>query len=492
VRSRPSFLALGVAVALSAPLAFASDDVSWVHADGSPGWTAAISSDTRGNGATASPLTAPLWFAKFPDAKIRLAPEGSLDLAAMRGKVLLVDYWASWCAPCLLELPHLQRLHAARSGDGLVAVAVNADEDAANAADSAKRLGLTMAIGVNDPNVYRALGVRTLPTLLAVDKQGRLRSRWDGYRPGLEKEIAATVDRLLADDAAGTTREVASVFEGAGRLRVRWLRDLTGSADGVVGLPAGVAGGMRVVASGGDEIVSFDAAGEALARLKIDGGAGRLRDFGVAADGTRELLGFRQGGTSVSVIALRSGDVRGIALPAPLLDLAVTGSPGGDGRRLTFATMRGAAQAGAGEARAALREGSSGARSVAAAPGGGVYALNEGGAIGTLDGSSPAWAARQPSATRLLSAREADAVVGPQGVIAAVSGRFLGDGERQLAVATYSGHLTLLDEVSGRIVFDAVWAGLHDLSAADLDGDGRDELLVAAGRSVAALKAAGR
>jgi len=489
---RARLLTFVLTLAVDPALARAADEIAWIRSDGAPGWSAAIAREPVPAGTAASPLSAPMWFAKFPDVKIPLAPAGSFATASARGKVLLLDYWASWCGPCLQELPHLQRLHLARVADGLVAVAVNADENAASAADSAKGLGLTMAIGVNDPDTYRALGVRTLPTLLAVDKQGRLRARWDGYRPGLEKEIAATVDKLLKDDPAGTTREMASVIKGSGRLSARWMRDLLGTADGVVGLPAGVAGGMRVVASGGDEILSFDAAGEALARLKVQNGAGRLRDFGVAADGTRELIGYRPGATTVGVLGLRSGDLRTITLPAPLLDLAVSGATGGDGRRLVFATMGGTAEAGPQDQRAALREGASKVKSLAAVPGRGVLTLKDDGAVGALDGSAPAWADPAPAASRLLAARQDGVVVGPQSVVAAVSGRFLRQEGRQLAVATHAGHLALIDEASGRVEFDAVWTGIHDLGAADLDDDGIDELLVAAGRSVTALGTAGR
>ena len=92
----------------------------------------------------------------------------------------------------------------------------------------------------------------------------------------------------------------------------------------------------------------------------------------------------------------------------------------------------------------------------------------------------------------MLAGREDGAIVGPSSVIAAVWGRFLPEGGRQLAVATHAGHLALIDEASGRVEFDAVWAGIRDLGATDLDGDGRDELLLAAGRSVTALGAAGR
>jgi thiol-disulfide isomerase/thioredoxin len=485
------FAATLCALALAIASAAAADDIISIHSDGAAGWTTAVPNGAGAGQPGATPLTAPVWFARFPDAKIPLATGGSFDLAGARGKVLLLDYWASWCGPCIKELPHLQKLHLAHEGEGLVAVAINADEDAAAASASAKKLGLTMMIGLNDKNVYRMLGVRNLPTVFIIDKQGRLRSRWDGYRTGLENEIDATVAKLLADDETGTTREVASVVSGPGLLRARWFRDLPEAANGVVGLPAGLAGGMRVVASSGDELLTLDAGGEALARLKTTNASGRLLDFGAAADGTRELLGYRPGATSVGVIALRSGDERAIALPAPVLGVAIASEGIGDKRRIAFSTLRGAATCGPNDTQAALLEGAGGVRSVAARPGLGILALREDGSIGPLEDSSKAWSKPVPGAANLLAAREEAAVVGPKAAIASVSGSFLAQGGRQLAVATFSGHLLLLDEASGRVVFDSVWTGIHDLSAVDLDGDGHDELLVAAGRSVTALSSTG-
>jgi hypothetical protein len=278
------------------------------------------------------------------------------------------------------------------------------------------------------------------------------------------------------------------VLSGQGRLAALWSRDLGGAVDGVVGLPAGI-DGRRVVASGGGELVSFDGTGEVVARIRSASTAGRLIDFGAAADGTRELVGFRLGGTAFGVTALRSGTVRTIAIPAPVLDVVATGDASGDGRRLAIATLRGAAQAAANDERAVLVVGAGAVRSVAAIAGK-VVGLQEGGSIGGWDGATPAWPQRAEGAERLLAAQDNGAAAGPRTVVAAVTGRFFGEGGRQLAVATYAGHLTILDLSSGRIVFDAAWADVHDLAANDLDGDGHDELLVASGRSVTALGSA--
>jgi thiol-disulfide isomerase/thioredoxin len=477
---------LGFALLAEAPAAD-SDEISRVRADGEPAWRAAITRQPNPQGLPTSPLLAPLWFAKAPAVKIRLAPEGTFELASARGKVLLLDYWASWCAPCIKELPHLQALHVTRSDKGFLALAVNVDQDAASAAASAKTLGLSMMIGLNDPEVKATLGVASLPTLLAYDQHGRLRARWDGYANGLETEIAGKIDALLADEAAGTTRDVATVITGSGKLQVRWLRDLPAPVDGVLALSEDHG---RVVASGGDSLVTFDAAGETVTRVRTDGSAGRLLDFGLSADGTRELVGFRVGAPSLNVIALRSGTERSIALPAPLLDVAAVGT--GAERRLAVATMRGAAFAGNGADRAAAVEGAESVRAVAVVPGQGVLGLREDGIIGRLDAKSPAWPHPAAGAERLFAATEDGAVTAPRSVVAVVSGRFLPGEGRQLAVATYAGHLALLDLATGAIQFDAIWPNVKELAAADLDGDGRDELVVASGRSVAALGAAGR
>lgn len=371
----------------------------------------------------------------------------------------------------------------------MLAVAVNADEGVDVASESSKRLGLTMMVGLNEPALYRTLGVRTLPTLLVIDKQGRMRARWSGYRPGLEKEIAAIVDKLLAGDESGTTRELAMVISGDGQLQARWSRELPGSADGVIGMPAGIDGGARVVASSGDELLSFDAAGDAVARLKVTKATGKLLDFGVTKDGAREIVGYRPGATTVGVIALRSGSERAISVPAPLLDL-VRGAGDGAERRLVVATMRGAAQAMAGDDRAKLLDGREGVRSVAVNPARAVVVLRDDGTIAALEAKTTGKTPVAAGADRLLAALADGAVVGPRSTIAAVSGKFLAGEGRQLAIATYASRLVLLDEASGRVVYEASWTGIRDLAVTDLDGDGRDELLVASGRAVTALGAA--
>ncbi len=487
MRARWAFALLAL---LSGPSrAGSADEISWIRFDNAPGWTAPIPSSPAAAPANASTLKAPVWFAKFPAAKIPLTPGGTFDADSARGKVLLIDYWASWCAPCRKELPYFEKVHAKHEADGLIALAINADEDAATAESSAKQIGLTMKIGTNQPELHELLGVRSLPTLFLVDKQGRIRVRWDGYRTGLEQEVETKVTQLLADDPSGTTKDFATVYSGQGTLAATWFRDLPQNAEGVVAIAGDKPGSPRVVASSGDELYGFDAHGDTVSKLMTEHTSGRLQDLGKSADGTRELLGYHLGATTAGVITFPGGDERAITVPAPILGAALADSAGGSARRFVFATLGGAAEAKPGDGVAKIVGGTDSVRSVAATPDGSLLMQAQDGTITRAGKAKAGSTPKAESGTQLLATAADGSLVGPRSIIAAVSGKFLGSDGRQIAVATYSGRVVLLDAASGKILFDSQWTSLHDLAAGDLDGDGREELLVAAGHSIVALGA---
>ena len=95
------------------------------------------------------------------------------DLAALRGRAVLVNFWATWCAPCKEEMPALQTL-AELEGERLAVLAVNAREPLPRVRRYAQATGLTLPV-LPDPQgaITRAWGVTVFPTTVLIDREGR-------------------------------------------------------------------------------------------------------------------------------------------------------------------------------------------------------------------------------------------------------------------------------------------------------------------------------
>jgi thiol-disulfide isomerase/thioredoxin len=124
-------------------------------------------------------------------------------LRSLRGKVLLVDFWASWCRSCAAAFPFMDQLARDLGGQGLEVVGVNLDEDPRLAARFLSRhpAGFTVVTGANE-GCAEAFGVAAMPTSYLVDRQGFIRWTLPGYSPGRAKEVRAKVSELLAEGTA--------------------------------------------------------------------------------------------------------------------------------------------------------------------------------------------------------------------------------------------------------------------------------------------------
>jgi len=106
---------------------------------------------------------------------LRMLDGTSTTLAAMRGRVVVVNFWASWCAPCRRELPRLDALHREMSAQGASVVAVSIDRDAGNARRFAKTGRLSMPVAHDGPSgLARALDLRHVPATVVLDRDGRI------------------------------------------------------------------------------------------------------------------------------------------------------------------------------------------------------------------------------------------------------------------------------------------------------------------------------
>ena len=116
----------------------------------------------------------------------------------LRGKVVLVNFWATWCASCIAETPKLVATHRKYSGRGYetVAVAVRGDPRAKVAAFAAERgLPFTVALDATGDVAQRFGGARVTPYSVLIDRQGRIVARYTGEPDWAE--LHAQVEKLL-------------------------------------------------------------------------------------------------------------------------------------------------------------------------------------------------------------------------------------------------------------------------------------------------------
>lgn len=121
-----------------------------------------------------------------------------ISLAALRGKVVVVDFWASWCAPCKEEMPVLESLYKRFKDSGLVVVGVSVDNEAANAKKFLSSVKVSFPI-VHDAGhtVADKFKPPRMPTSYVIDKAGKIRFVHAGFRKEDGKKLEEEIAKLL-------------------------------------------------------------------------------------------------------------------------------------------------------------------------------------------------------------------------------------------------------------------------------------------------------
>lgn len=139
---------------------------------------------------------------------------GDISIAKFRGVPVLVNLWASWCAPCVKELPTLQKLKEARAGDGqLDVIAVSQDMGPQGSVDAflaEKKIGRFAAFHDKEMALSSALGVQIMPTTILYDAAGKEVWRFIGDQDWTSAEAKAILAEAGPVDPAATTRTSAA------------------------------------------------------------------------------------------------------------------------------------------------------------------------------------------------------------------------------------------------------------------------------------------
>ena len=170
--------------------------------------TEAVDADGAGGGpqlealeSASTGLLPPADRGQAPDLRGETVSGGSADLATMRGQVVVVNFWASWCAPCLAEADDLKSVAEATAPRGVSFLGINIKDNRSAAARFEKTRAVPYPSIYDQPGTsllrFRSLVPQTPPSTLLIDREGRLAGLFRGAV--LASELQPVVERLAAE-----------------------------------------------------------------------------------------------------------------------------------------------------------------------------------------------------------------------------------------------------------------------------------------------------
>jgi peroxiredoxin len=160
---------------------------------GVPDWAVGLGGAAAGP--TSTPAPVPVAGAPAPDFTLTDLDGNEVRLSDLHGKVVLVNFWATWCGPCRLEMPAIEAEYQARKAQGLTVLAVDLDEPVEDVADFVAELALSFPV-LLDPGaqVFDLYRIRGYPTSFFIGRDGTIARQHVGYMNA--DQLAAYLDQL--------------------------------------------------------------------------------------------------------------------------------------------------------------------------------------------------------------------------------------------------------------------------------------------------------
>ena len=152
-------------------------------------------SSLNGTALAASEMNTPA-----PDFTLKSMAGKNIKLSEYAGSVVLLNFWASWCGPCRLEMPLLNALHKKYESLGFVVLGVNVEEQSDKARSYLSDIPVDFPILFDDKNTASKLyDVIAMPTTVMIDRSGNMRYLHKGYKPGDEKKYKKMTKKLIRE-----------------------------------------------------------------------------------------------------------------------------------------------------------------------------------------------------------------------------------------------------------------------------------------------------
>ena len=140
-------------------------------------------------------------YAQAPDFTLRDTKGKKVSLADYKGRVVLINFWATWCAPCIYEIPHLEKIYKEMKGEGVVVLGINLDEprNISGIKPLAKKLGITYPVLLDSNRSVTSLYNPdiVLPFNVIINPKGEIYAYFEGYYPGMENEVKKAIEEAI-------------------------------------------------------------------------------------------------------------------------------------------------------------------------------------------------------------------------------------------------------------------------------------------------------
>jgi thiol-disulfide isomerase/thioredoxin len=212
-------------------------------------------------------------------------------LSDHRGKVVLLNFWATWCGPCRLEMPILQRFEKTHADKGVVVLAVSTDRfnDRSQIKPFLEENNFDFKVLLEDPEQLAGYDYRGIPALYVVDREGRIASARTGYNPDLKEKLETSILGIINGEPT-PGRELLRVETAPPDFGLLWMQPVEGDVNALaIAAPIGEQAG-EVAVIGRPGLMRWSASGEHLGNAPLQGWTMGLRAEDLDANGTREWL----------------------------------------------------------------------------------------------------------------------------------------------------------------------------------------------------------
>src|SRR5262245_53664877 len=133
----------------------------------------------------------------FPDLELAGADGGSIRLSQLKGNVILLNVWATWCGPCRMELPIVQKMYDKYSDRNFVVLAVNVDADRNRIEPFKKRYNISLPVYFASPEDAGQMTASGIPSTFIIGPDRSLMDRAVGYSPQVEERWKTLIEKRL-------------------------------------------------------------------------------------------------------------------------------------------------------------------------------------------------------------------------------------------------------------------------------------------------------